>query len=252
MLTALRRSGVPYQLSPGQLLTQTLVTSGTMTNRIDRLAKKGLVERLPDPSDRRRVCLCVSPTRGAIGLTGRWRGCSRRSGPSWPSWRPPSAPNWPVSFGHSRPPSTTSPAERDEARLSAGVASRLGVPFGWGCLSAGVASRLGWSGRLSGLARAGSLTGLNRRPGCRLPGPVSTVPVTDWPQTPAGLSGSRFLRCVGGAGPRRGTSSQTAWCGVSRFKAAVCAVCCGGTPTRPHPTVSYAANRRRGDGGRHR
>ena len=55
VLTALRRAGSPYQLSPGQLLTQTLVTSGTMTNRIDRLAKKGLVERLPDPSDRRGV-----------------------------------------------------------------------------------------------------------------------------------------------------------------------------------------------------
>ncbi|RZE79364.1 hypothetical protein C0Q99_11475 [Streptomyces albidoflavus] len=66
-----------------------------------------------------------------------------------------------------------------------------------------------------------------------------------WPQTPAGLSGSRFPRHGGGAGPCRGASSQTAGCGVSRFKAAVCAVCCGGTPTRPHPTVSYAADRRR-------
>ncbi|MFD5319303.1 MarR family winged helix-turn-helix transcriptional regulator [Streptomyces sp. NPDC127098] len=55
VLTALRRAGSPYQLSPGQLLTQTLVTSGTMTNRIDRLAKRGLVERQPDPSDRRGV-----------------------------------------------------------------------------------------------------------------------------------------------------------------------------------------------------
>ena len=55
VLTSLRRAGVPYQLSPGQLLTQTLVTSGTMTNRIDRLAAKGLVERLPDPNDRRGV-----------------------------------------------------------------------------------------------------------------------------------------------------------------------------------------------------
>src|SRR3954453_4850143 len=55
VLTALRRAGSPYQLSPGQLLTQTLVTSGTMTNRIDRLTKKDLVERLPDPSDRRGV-----------------------------------------------------------------------------------------------------------------------------------------------------------------------------------------------------
>ena len=55
MLSSLRRAGDPYQLSPGQLLTQTLVTSGTMTNRIDRLAAKGLVLRQPDPADRRGV-----------------------------------------------------------------------------------------------------------------------------------------------------------------------------------------------------
>jgi DNA-binding MarR family transcriptional regulator len=55
VLTALRRAGTPYELSPGRLLTQTLVTSGTMTNRIDRLAAKGLVERRPDPTDRRGV-----------------------------------------------------------------------------------------------------------------------------------------------------------------------------------------------------
>src|SRR5215472_5630382 len=55
VLSALRRAGEPYQLSPGQLLTQTLVTSGTMTNRIDRLAAKGLVVRGPDPTDRRGV-----------------------------------------------------------------------------------------------------------------------------------------------------------------------------------------------------
>jgi DNA-binding MarR family transcriptional regulator len=61
VLTALRRAGDPYQLSPGQLLTQTLVTSGTMTNRIDRLTKKGLVERLPDPSDRRGVLVRLTP-----------------------------------------------------------------------------------------------------------------------------------------------------------------------------------------------
>jgi len=55
VLTALRRAGAPYELSPGRLLTQTLVTSGTMTNRIDRLTAKGLVERRPDPTDRRGV-----------------------------------------------------------------------------------------------------------------------------------------------------------------------------------------------------
>lgn len=55
VLTALRRAGEPYELSPGKLLAQTLVTSGTMTNRIDRLAAKSLVERRPDPDDRRGV-----------------------------------------------------------------------------------------------------------------------------------------------------------------------------------------------------
>ena len=63
VLSALRRSGEPYQLSPGALLNQTLVTSGTMTNRIDRLAAKELVRREPDPGDRRGV-LVVLTTRG--------------------------------------------------------------------------------------------------------------------------------------------------------------------------------------------
>jgi DNA-binding MarR family transcriptional regulator len=55
VLAALRRAGAPYQLSPGRLLKETLVTSGTMTNRVDRLTARGLVERLPDPADRRGV-----------------------------------------------------------------------------------------------------------------------------------------------------------------------------------------------------
>jgi DNA-binding MarR family transcriptional regulator len=55
VLAALRRQGAPYQLSPGALLHATLVTSGTMTNRIDRLAARGLVRRHPDPQDKRGV-----------------------------------------------------------------------------------------------------------------------------------------------------------------------------------------------------
>jgi DNA-binding MarR family transcriptional regulator len=43
VLSALRRSGPPYQLSPGRLVTETMVTSGTMTNRVDRLARGVLV-----------------------------------------------------------------------------------------------------------------------------------------------------------------------------------------------------------------
>ena len=55
VLSALRRQGPPYQLSPGALLRATLVTSGTMTNRIDRLAAAGLVSRRRDQEDKRGV-----------------------------------------------------------------------------------------------------------------------------------------------------------------------------------------------------
>ena len=55
VLAALRRSGEPFSLSPGQLVRETLVTSGTMTNRVDRLAARGLVEREDHPDDRRGV-----------------------------------------------------------------------------------------------------------------------------------------------------------------------------------------------------
>ena len=60
VLAALRRAGAPYQLSPGSLLRQTMVTSGTMTNRVDRLAQRGFVERSPDPRDRRGVLVTLT------------------------------------------------------------------------------------------------------------------------------------------------------------------------------------------------
>jgi DNA-binding MarR family transcriptional regulator len=60
VLSALRRAGPPFQLTPGALLRATLVTSGTMTNRIDRLAAAGLVRREPDPRDRRGVLVTLS------------------------------------------------------------------------------------------------------------------------------------------------------------------------------------------------
>ena len=61
VLSALRRQGPPFQLTPGALLRATLVTSGTMTNRIDRLAAAGLVRRQPDPRDRRGVLVTLTP-----------------------------------------------------------------------------------------------------------------------------------------------------------------------------------------------
>ncbi|MDH2428723.1 MarR family transcriptional regulator [Sphaerisporangium sp. TRM90804] len=60
VLTTLRRAGEPYELSPGALLRATLVTSGTMTNRIDRLAAARLVRRRPDPEDRRGVLVSLT------------------------------------------------------------------------------------------------------------------------------------------------------------------------------------------------
>jgi DNA-binding MarR family transcriptional regulator len=67
VLSALRRQGPPYQLSPGALLRATLVTSGTMTNRIDRLTEAGLVDRLPDPADKRGVLVRLT-TDGAAAV----------------------------------------------------------------------------------------------------------------------------------------------------------------------------------------
>jgi DNA-binding MarR family transcriptional regulator len=55
VLAALRREGPPYELSPGRLLASTMVTSGTMTARVDKLVDRGLVSRRPDPLDRRGV-----------------------------------------------------------------------------------------------------------------------------------------------------------------------------------------------------
>ena len=53
LLAALRRSGAPYELNPTRLMQATLLTSGGVTKRLDRLVATGLVERKPDPSDRR-------------------------------------------------------------------------------------------------------------------------------------------------------------------------------------------------------
>ena len=53
VLATLRRSGQPHQLSPTELFNTLMVSSGTMTHRIDRLEQAELVQRIPDLSDRR-------------------------------------------------------------------------------------------------------------------------------------------------------------------------------------------------------
>jgi DNA-binding MarR family transcriptional regulator len=55
LLMTLRRAGAPYQLSATALLKAALVTSGAITNRVDRLEHKGLVERVRSSQDRRSV-----------------------------------------------------------------------------------------------------------------------------------------------------------------------------------------------------
>ena len=60
MLATLRRAGKPYHLSPTALMAQTLVTSGAMTNRINRLEARGLVSRQPDPDDGRKVVVALA------------------------------------------------------------------------------------------------------------------------------------------------------------------------------------------------
>jgi DNA-binding MarR family transcriptional regulator len=53
LLAALRRAGPPYELNPTELMGTTMLSSGGMTKRLDRLAEAGLVQRRPDPADRR-------------------------------------------------------------------------------------------------------------------------------------------------------------------------------------------------------
>lgn len=66
VLAALRRSGAPYQLSPTELYQAVLVSSGAMTNRLDRLEEDGYVKRIPDPSDRRGLLVCLTDEGRAL------------------------------------------------------------------------------------------------------------------------------------------------------------------------------------------
>jgi len=60
VLAALRRAGPPYCLSPTSLYNSLLITSGAMTNRLERLTSAGLVGRVPDPDDGRSVLVALT------------------------------------------------------------------------------------------------------------------------------------------------------------------------------------------------
>jgi DNA-binding MarR family transcriptional regulator len=65
VLATLRRSGEPYELTAGELVRQTMVTTGAITNRIDRLEERGLVERAR-ADDRRKVIVRLTPAGRAL------------------------------------------------------------------------------------------------------------------------------------------------------------------------------------------
>ena len=60
VLATLRRAGEPYLLSPTQLYETVMISSGGMTNRLDRLERAGFVERRPDPNDRRGKLIALT------------------------------------------------------------------------------------------------------------------------------------------------------------------------------------------------
>jgi DNA-binding MarR family transcriptional regulator len=61
VLATLRRSGEPFALSPGELMKTMMITSGTMTNRLDQLEKVQLVERIKNPKDGRGFVIQLTP-----------------------------------------------------------------------------------------------------------------------------------------------------------------------------------------------
>lgn len=61
VLATLRRAGAPYELTPGELAATTMVTSGAVTKRVDRLAERGLVTRRVGDHDARGRVIALTP-----------------------------------------------------------------------------------------------------------------------------------------------------------------------------------------------
>jgi DNA-binding MarR family transcriptional regulator len=66
LLAALRRSGPPYELRPTEIYKESLLSSGAITNRIDKVEKEGWVKRYDSPGDRRGVIVRLTPSGKAI------------------------------------------------------------------------------------------------------------------------------------------------------------------------------------------
>jgi DNA-binding MarR family transcriptional regulator len=66
VLAALRRAGPPYRMNPTTLFNAVILSSGAMTNRLDRLEEMGLIRRLPDPNDRRGRLVELTPKGRAL------------------------------------------------------------------------------------------------------------------------------------------------------------------------------------------
>lgn len=66
VLATLRRSGEPYTLSPTALYTLLMLSSGAMTNRLDKLEARGLIYREPSPEDRRSMLVAL--TKAGLAL----------------------------------------------------------------------------------------------------------------------------------------------------------------------------------------
>jgi len=75
VLAALRRAGPPYRMNPTTLFNSVILSSGAMTNRLDRLEAMGLVERQADPTDRRGRLLALTAVI--------WFNWQRRQGANW-------------------------------------------------------------------------------------------------------------------------------------------------------------------------
>lgn len=60
VISTLRRSGPPYRLTPTELYTSLMISSGGLTHRLGRLQKAGLIERLPSPDDKRSLIVALT------------------------------------------------------------------------------------------------------------------------------------------------------------------------------------------------